>query len=196
MLKPSRSCDLRRARPFLITALFCVAPGPARAQSVGIEADALAYPLGGYSAAVRVTHDNGVSYALGTGRYTLPTFLVKGQSSYEEARWRATSEAIQVLRVGYRFLGPRQDGFGVDAIVLNQLWHLEAERLGADAHFKTIGVGVSGGYYFHIGGHFYLYPTAAVTYDAVYSGTAAVDGHEYDVPPLGLNGSIHVGWEF
>jgi hypothetical protein len=168
----------------------------ASAQSVAPEADALAYPLGGYSAALRVTHDNGVSYALGTGRYTLPTFLVKTQESYDATHWKATSEAIQVLRVGYRFFGPGEDGPAVDAILLNQLWHLEARRLDADTHFKTIAVGLSGGYYFHVGSHFYLYPTAAVTYDSVYSGSTSVLDQKYEVPPLGLNGSIHVGWEF
>jgi hypothetical protein len=178
---------------FALTALAT----PASAQSVALEADALAYPLSGYSAALRVTHDNGFSYALGTGRYTLPTFLVKGQSTYDEAGWKATSEAIQVLRVGYRFLGPKVDGPAVDAIVVNQLWRVEAERLGgADTHFKTIGLGVSGGYYFHIGSHFYLYPTAAVTYNVVYSGGTKVQGREYEVSPIGIAGSLHVGWEF
>jgi hypothetical protein len=101
-----------------------------------------------------------------------------------------------VLRVGYRFFGPGEDGPAVDAILLNQLWHLEARRLDADTHFKTIAVGLSGGYYFHVGSHFYLYPTAAVTYDSVYSGSTSVLDQKYEVPPLGLNGSIHVGWEF
>ena len=180
------------ALPF---ALLLATSTGARAQSVAIEADALAYPLSGYSAILRISHENGFSYALGTGRYALPTFLVKGQSTYDEAGWEATSEAIQVLRVGYRFFGPRQDGPAVDVIVLNQVWRLDAPKLDATAHFKTIGVGLSGGYYFHIGEHFYVYPTVAMTYESVYSGTAAVEGRAYDVSPLGLNGSLHIGWE-
>ena len=201
----SLSSDQSHLRPRLrgavLLQLLALLPGilvsgSAAAQSVALEADALAYPLGGYSAALRVSHDNGVSYALGTGRYTLPAFLLKLQDSYDAAHWRATSEAIQVLRVGYRFFGPRQDGPAADVIVLNQLWHLEAERLDAETHFKTISVGVSGGYYFHLGSHFYLYPIASVTFDTIYSGSASVAGHEYEVPPLGLNGSLHAGWEF
>ena len=74
-------------------------PQSAVAQSIAIEADALAYPLRGYSAILRVTHESGLSYALGTGRYSLPTFLVKGQSTYDEAGWKATSEAMQVVGV-------------------------------------------------------------------------------------------------
>lgn len=179
---------------FLVLALTAFAT-PARAQSVAIEADALAYPLGGYSAALRVTHGNGFSYALGTGRYSLPTFLVKSQSTYDEAGWEATSESIQVLRIGYRFFGPRVDGPAVDAIVLNQLWHVEAPRLGADTRFKTLGVGVSAGYYFHVRSHFYAYPNAALTYETVYSGSASVEDRTYKVSPIGVNGSIHVGWE-
>lgn len=182
-------------RLFSVSLALLTLSVPASAQSVALEADALAYPLGGYSAALRITHDNGFSYALGTGRYSLPAFLLKGQSTYGETGWKATSESIQVLRGGYRFFGPRVDGPAVDAILLNQLWHLEAPRLGADTHFKTLGAGVAAGYYFHLGSHFYAYPNAALTYDAVYSGSASVLGREYEVPPVGVNGSIHLGWE-
>lgn len=185
----------RRAFASALVALALLSPRDASAQSVAIETDALSFPLRGYSAILRVTHDFGLSYAIGTGRYTLPTFIVKGQSEYDAARWTATSEAIQVLRIGYRFFGPRKDGPAVDAILLNQLWRVEAERLGGETHFKTIGVGVSGGYYFHIGPSFYLYPNAAVTYEAVYSGDTRVKGVEYEVSPVGINGSLHVGWE-
>ena len=79
----------------LVTALTALGllllPSPALAQSVAIESDALAYPLSGYSAILRVTHEGGFSYALGTVRYTLPTFLVKSQSAHEAAGWQATS---------------------------------------------------------------------------------------------------------
>ena len=108
---------------------------------------------------------------------------------------KATSEAIQVVRIGYRFGGPKSDGPALDAIVLNQLWHLEAARLGADTHVKTIGIGVSGGYYVHLGDHFYVYPNAALTYDATYAGDAAVEGRSYEVSPVGFAGSLHAGWE-
>jgi hypothetical protein len=189
-----RRTHLRLATLALVCSLS-LAPRSTSAQSVALEADALAYPLGGYSGIIRVTHDNGFSYALGTGRYALPTFLIEGQSTYDEAGWKATAEAIQVLRVGYRFFGARRDGPAVDAIVLNQLWRIDAERLGGEARFKTIGVGVSGGYYFHIGSPFYLYPNAALTYNAVYSGDRSVQGREYDVSPLGIAGSLHLGWE-
>ena len=103
---------LRVALPAILLA------GEPRAQSIALEADALAFPLRGYSAALRITHDNGFSYALGTRRYTLPTFLVKGQSSYARSGWVATSEAIQVLRIGYRFFGPRRNDPAADVIVL------------------------------------------------------------------------------
>jgi hypothetical protein len=96
-----------------VALLASLLAGEAHAQSAALEADVPAFPLRGYSAALRITHDNGFSYALGTGRYTLPTFLVKGQSSY----------------------------------------------------------------------------------DLVYSGATTVAGQDYEVPPLGIAGSVHVGWE-
>lgn len=118
----------------------------------------------------------------------------EGQASYDETGWKATSEAIQVLRVGYRFRPARGRARG-RRDPADELWHLEAPRLGEDTHFKTLGAGVSAGDHFHLGRHFYAYPTAALTYDAVYSGTSSVQGREYEVPPVGVNGSVHLGWE-
>jgi hypothetical protein len=181
----------------LAAALALTGPRSARAvESVAVESDAAAYALGGYSVIVRATHDTGIDFAVGAGRYTLPTLFVKGQSTYDEAGWKATSESIQVLRVGYRFLGPRVDGPSLDLIVLNQLWSLEAEKLQAQSRFKTLGVGLSAGYWLHLGGHLYAYPTVSLTHDRVYSGEATVKGYAYRVPAVGFAGSLHLGWEF
>jgi hypothetical protein len=71
---------------------------PTDAQSVTIEADALAYLLDGYSGIVNLSFDNGLSIALGAGRYNVPGFVVEGQENFDEAGWKARSESIQVLR--------------------------------------------------------------------------------------------------
>ncbi len=168
---------------------------PASAYSVSLESDALALPLRGYSGILRVSHDNGLNYALGTGRYTLPELFVRGQSSDARADWRATAESIQVLRIGYRFFGPRRNGPALDVILINQLWRLQAQRLDDETHFKTLGTGISAGYYLHIGPHFYAYPTASLTYDRKYAGSSTVQGESYEVRPVGFAGSLHLGWE-
>jgi len=173
-----------------------MASRPWDAQSVAIEADAPAYLLGGYSGIVNLSFDNGLSIALGAGRYNVPGFVVEGQESFDEAGWKATSESIQVLRVGYRFSEPGRNGAAVHAIALNQDWRLEAERLGAETDFRPLGVGVSGGYYLHIGRHFYVYPIASATYNTVYSGDTSVQGMEYEVAAWQINPSVHVGWQF
>lgn len=164
--------------------------------SLAVEADAAAYALKGYSGIFRVTLANGFNIAFGSGRYNVPNFVVKGQDNYEQARWKATSESIQVLRVGYRFRGPMRDGPVVDAIVLNQKWRLRSERVAGETRFRPIGVGLSGGYYIHLGRHFYIYPTASLTHNSVYSGTTSLQGFNYRVPKFQFNGSVHVGWEW
>jgi hypothetical protein len=57
-------------------------------------------------------------------------------------------------------------------------------------------VGVSSGYYIHIGRHFYVYPIASATYNTVYSGDTSVQGMEYKVAAWQINPSVHVGWQF
>ena len=190
---PSRTC--------LAVLLFAglpllTVPRLSSAQSVAIEADAPAFLLGGYSGIINVSFANGLSIALGAGRYDVPAFVVEGQESFDEAGWKATSESIQVLRVGYRFSEPGSNGLAVHAIALNQDWRLEAERLGAATDFRPLGLGVAGGYYFHIGRHLYAYPIAAATYNTVYSGDTSVQGREYEVAAWQINPSVHIGWQF
>jgi hypothetical protein len=160
-----------------------------------LEADALAYAVNGYSGVLRVSLANGLNIALGAGRYEVPGFIVEGQASYEEAGWKATSESIQVLRIGYRFRQAMENGPVLDGVIINQRWKVVAERIGGETKFSPLGIGMSGGYYFHIGRHFYLYPTASLTYNVFYSGTTTVQGLDYRVPQVQPNGSLHVGWE-
>ena len=172
-----------------------VAP-PVSIRSLAIEGDAVAYGLSGYSGIVRMSLSNGLNVALGTGRYELPGFIVKEQPHFDEAHWRATSESIQVLRVGYRFGAAMKNGFVLDGIAINQRWKVTAESLSAATKFSTLSTGVSTGYYLHIGKHFYLYPTASFTYTTLYSGENMVQSSEYDIPKWQPNGSLHAGWEW
>jgi hypothetical protein len=57
-------------------------------------------------------------------------------------------------------------------------------------------VGLTAGYYAHVGKHFYVYPTAAFTYNKVVSGQATLQGVSYKVARFGPNASLHVGWEW
>lgn len=164
--------------------------------SIAAEADAISYFIGGYSGIINLSFPNKLVVALGTGRYEVPTFLLEGEKSYEDAKWKATSTSVQVLRIGYRFNGPFRNGPVLGGVVLNQNWHLRSEPFAGESRFRPLSVGVTTGYYYHIGRHFYLYPTLAFTHNQVVSGTAGVNGHEYRVARFAPNGSLHAGWEF
>ncbi len=164
--------------------------------SIAFEADAAAYALKGYSGIANLSLRNGFQVAFGTGRYEVPSFLLKGDSNYDRAKWKATSTSVQVFRMGYRFKGPMKNGPVLGGIVLNQNWRLRSERIAGETRFRPVSVGVTGGYYFHIGKHFYIYPTAAFTHNSVYSGQTSLQGTNYKVAKWGPNGSVHVGWEW
>lgn len=172
-------------------------PEPAAPRaSIAFEADAPAYALGGYSGIVNLTLRNGFQVAFGSGRYDVPGFMLKGDSNYEHAQWKATSTSVQVFRMGYRFKGPMKNGPALGGIVMNQNWRLRSQSLGGETRFRPLSTGVTGGYYFHIGKHFYIYPTAAFTYNTVYSGETSVRGVTYKVSKFGLSESVHIGWEW
>lgn len=164
--------------------------------SIAIEADAIAYALPGYSGIVNLSMPSGFQVAFGVGRYEVPSFLLKGDDNFDAVEWKATATSVQVLRATYRFHGPRKNGPALGAVVLNQHWRLRAERLAGETTFRPLNVGVTGGYYFHVGQHFYLYPTAAFTYNKVYSGETTLQGTRYTVDKFAPNGALHVGWEF
>lgn len=165
------------------------------AWSVAAEADVLAYGISGYSGILSVTLPNRLQVAFGVGRYEPPSFLLSGDAHYDEAQWEATVTSIQVARATYRFRGAMKSGPALGAVVLNQHWNLRSEPLGGATRFRTFSVGVTGGYYVHIGRHFYLYPTAAFTYNGV-SGSTSINGTPYAVERLSPNGSLHAGWEW
>jgi hypothetical protein len=167
---------------------------PTRHNSIAIEADAIAYGLPGYSGIINVSLANGFQIALGTGKYEVPSFLLKGDANYDVAKWKATSTSVQVLRTTYRFRGPMKSGPALGVVVLNQNWKLRSDRLSGETKFRPISVGLTGGYYVHLSKHFYVYPTTALTYNNVASGTTSVQGVAYKVSKFGPNASVHVGW--
>ena len=137
-----------------------------------------------------------LQFAFGAGRYEVPSFLLSGDANYDVARWEATVTSIQVARVTYRFRGAMKSGPAVGAVLLNQNYRLRSERLGGETRFRPLSVGVTAGYYAHVGRHFYLYPTAAYTYNRVISGSTTIRGTSYDVERWSPNASLHAGWEW
>ena len=164
--------------------------------SVAFEADAIAYGISGYSGILSISLPSGLQFAVGTGRYEVPSFLLQSDANFDAAQWRATSTSIQVIRATYRPNGPMKNGLAMGAMVLNQNWRLRSEMLGGETTFRPVSLGATAGYYFHVGKHFYLYPTAAFTYNTVVSGTTNVKGTPYKVAKFGPNGSLHAGWEW
>lgn len=183
----------------VLTALLGLAL-PAFAQStptasVAAEADVLAYAISGYSGILNVTLPNKLQVAFGMGRYEPPSFLLSGDANYDQAQWTATVTSIQVARTTYRFRGAMKSGPAVGAVVLNQNWRLRSEPLAGETRFRTLSVGVTGGYYIHLGRHLYLYPTAAFTNNRV-SGSTSIKGTSYEVERWSPNASLHAGWEW
>lgn len=164
--------------------------------SVAAEADVLAYGLPGYSGIVNVTLPNKLQFAFGIGRYEVPSFLLSGDANNDAAEWEATVTSLQVARVTYRFRGAMKSGPAVGAVLLNQNYRLRSDRLGGETRFRPLSVGVTAGYYAHIGRHFYVYPTAAYTYNRVVSGSTAIRGTSYEVERWSPNASLHAGWEW
>jgi len=164
--------------------------------SLAAEADILSFFIGGYSGIVNLSLRNGFQVAFGSGRYDHPSFLVEGDPNFELAQWKATSTSVQIFRMGYRFKGPMRNGPALAGILFNQHLRLRSEPLNGQTRFRQIGVGVSGGYYVHVGRHFYVYPTGAFTRNAVYSGETSIRGTNFEVSKYEPNASVHVGWEW
>ena len=164
--------------------------------SIAIESDILSFFIGGYSAMVNVSLPNKFQAAFGIGRYDVPGFLVEGDPNFDTAQWDATVTSVQVFRTTYRFRGPRTSGPALGGVILNQNWTLRSAPLSGETTFREVSAGITGGYYIHLGTHFYIYPTGAYTYNNVYSGEPSVKGTVYETDKFSPNASLHIGWAF
>lgn len=196
MSRLSRLSALVLASLLVGVPVFAQTPDEPARPSIALEADVLAYGISGYSGIVSVSFANGLQMAAGTGRYEVPGFLLEADDNYEAARWKATSTSVQVFRATYRFRGPMKSGPAVGGVVLNQNWRLRSETLGGETKFRPLSVGVTAGYYIHVGKHLYVYPTTAFTWNRVVSGSTSINGVGYTVERLSPNASLHMGWEW
>lgn len=191
-------------RRLIIALTLALVPGlaatshaqPTPSMSIAAEADVLAYALPGYSGILSVTLPSRLQVAFGVGRYEVPSFLVSGDEQYDRATWDATVTSLQVARVTYRFRGAMKSGPAVGAVMLNQNWDMRSAPLDGETRFRTFSLGVTAGYYVHVGRHFYVYPTAALTRNTVASGSTSVRGTAYTVERVSPNASLHAGWEW
>lgn len=162
-----------------------------------LEADALSFFLNGHSTIIRHTWDSGFEVALGAGKFTLPGSIVEGeQNDYDQVKWEAESESIQVARLGYRFGKPYSNGLAIHLIAMNQRWHIKSKTLDEGTRYSLLATGLSTGYYYHLSKSFYIYPVISITQNNIYKGDTDVAGKSYDVPDAAWSGSIHVGFEF
>jgi hypothetical protein len=162
--------------------------------SIAVETDILSFFIGGYSAMVNVSFPNKFQMAFGIGSYDVPGFLVEGDPNFDVAQWEARVTSVQVFRATYRFRGPMRSGPALGGVILNQNWRLQSAPLNGETTFREVSAGVTGGYYIHVGKHFYIYPTAAYTFNNVYSGETSVNGTNYKTDKFSPNASLHVGW--
>lgn len=188
---------MRKIMAVIGAVLLLSAVGEAKAGSVAVEADALAYALKGHSFILRKTFDSGFDVALGTGKFTLPDFFIDmTQDNHDEMKWKARNDSIHVLRAGYRFSKPNEDGFSAHLIAMKQKWSITSDALHENSDFTVMSYGASVGYTYHIGKHFYLYPTIAYVGNSVTNGSNKIQGEKFNVPDSDFAESLHVGYEF
>ena len=104
---------------------------------------------------------------------------MEGDANFDLPQWKARVTSVQVFRATYRFRGPMKSGPRVrrrDSELNQNSGVCSRAPLNGEATFRELSAGVTGGYYVHLGRHFYIYPTAAYTYNNVYSGETSIKG--------------------
>ena len=154
---------------------------------MAVEADLFAYLSPGYSGLLSVSFRNGPQVAIGLGSDRL---------SVVPLIWIAGARHFQVFRTTYRFRGPLKNGPAVGVVVRNEFLGLRVFNQTQETTFRTVRVGLLGGYYQRVGRHFYLYPTAAYTRNTTRSGNTTPHGPAYSVKQWSSTASVHAGWEW
>ena len=166
-----------------------------RAYRLRSSPDILSFFISGYSAMMNVSLPNKIQMAFGIGAgTTYRVFLWRATPISMSPSGRRESHPFRCSVRLYRFRGPMTSGPALGGVMLNQNWHLQSAPLSGSTKFSEFSVGVTGGYHCHVGKHFYIYPTAAYTYNNVYSGETTVNGTNYKTDKFSPNASLHVGW--
>jgi len=174
-------------------------PNPASSETrLMLETDPATFVLDGFAVHSRLEHPRARGWSLGLGLYSLeyPSLLVELDPENRDEGWRAR------MRIGYgafldRHFGTRRSSPFVGVQLAVQRFELARDKTTAP---KDLAVGLAmarlGYRWFPTDAEFYVMPWAGAGVSVALSEPVEIDNETYNVRPLTLFATAHVGWRF
>jgi hypothetical protein len=165
---------------------------------ISIEIDPATFAFGGYSAHLRIQPKGNQHLLLGLGTYAMdmPSFLVDLNAENKGENWDVRIRQAYGLFGEHHFSEVNRKWFiGAQAGV--QAFRVEKESVEGKGEFTNLLLMGYGGYTWKpFDNPFYIKTWAGMGYTAKMSGENRLGKEEYDVSPITMFVTVHLGWSF
>ncbi len=168
-----------------------------QAATYSIEIDPATFGFKGYAFHLRFKPKNSEHAQLGLGVYAmdLPDVLVDLNKENKDKNWNARINKGFGLFGEYHFSEVNSKWF-VGSQLAAQQFKIENKNLSGSQLFTNGLLMGYAGYTWKVGQHFYIKPWAGIGYTTKLSGENVLDNLTYDIDPMMVFATLHLGYTF
>lgn len=166
--------------------------------SISLEIDPATFVFSGYGVHIRWQPGGSEHLLFGIGTYAMdmPDMLVDMNAHNKNKGWEVRLNRGYGLFGEYHLSGVNRKWFLGGQMGL-QTYHIEKKFIEGDEHFSNLLLMGYAGYTWRIfGSAFYLKPWGGIGYSTNISGEHQLGGNEYNIAPLTMFATLHVGYTF
>jgi len=163
-----------------------------------IEIDPATFLFKGYSIHLRFKPKNSQHLIFGIGAYAMdfPSQLVDLNAKNKNEGWDVRLNQGFGLFGEYHFSEPNKKWFLGTQIGIQE-YKIENENLSGNEHFTNSLFMGYGGYTWRVfNDKFYIKPWAGIGYTSKISGNNSLENLEYDIAPITMFATLHIGYTF
>lgn len=163
---------------------------------ISVEIDPATFGFNGYSLHLRVQPKNTTHLLVGAGIYAMdmPSFLVDLNEKNKNFKVRI-NQGIGLFAEHY-FCEVNRKWFIGTQMGIQEFKIEEKNKTGQEKFTNLLVMGHVGYVFKPFNNNFYLKPWAGIGYTSKISGTNTVNSSEYDIAPVTMFATLHVGYTF
>lgn len=163
-----------------------------------IEIDPATFGFGGYGFHLRYQPKTCDHLLIGAGIYAmdLPDLIVNLNANNKDEGWNSRINLGYGLFAEHHFTEVNK-GWFVGAQTSLQEYKLKREEISGETKYTNLLLMAHAGYSWKpFGDHFYIKPWAGIGYTTQISGENTLGTEEYDIAPIAMFATLHIGYTF
>jgi len=165
---------------------------------ISVEIDPATFAFSGYGFHLRLKPKNSEHFLIGIGAYAMdmPDVLVDFNKNNKEKGWDVRLNQGYGLFGEYHFSAVNKKWFVGTQLSLQE-YKIENESIEGSEKFSNILIMAYTGYTWKLfNSNFYIKPWAGVGYTSKVSGNNTLGSLEYDISPIMMFATLHIGYTF